>query len=608
MRTHSLISRAILANCLFLLCSNVLTAQLKAGFSATPASGCAPLLVKFTDESTGNPNYWRWDLGNGTVSFLQHPAATYFNPGTYTIKLVVRNGSQADSIIKVSHITVYSSPVVNFAASDTTGCFPLNVQFTDLSSPDDGSIESREWDFGDGTISTEPNPEHRYTSPGQYSVSLRIRNSYGCIQTITRTGYIQLNNGVKADISFAVPNSCRPPTAVHFTNNSTGTGTLAFEWDFGDGSSSTTLNPVHTYTAIGTYSVQLKVHNNTGCTDSIIKTNIINIGTVKAGFAVPALVCHNAPFALINNSTPAPVGARWTFGDGSFSSELNPIKTYALPGNYAIKLVSDFGACKDSITQSIRVMAKTKAAFTANDSTACNAPFTAQLTAQLPGAVSYQWLFGDGGRDTGKTVSHTWQIKGEYDVTLVVTNAAGCTDTLVKSKYIQIKAPQVTLINLPQEGCVSYVWQPRFTVNTVDPLTDFVWHFGDGSTASGMHPTHTYTQPGTYTVKLVYSTAGGCSDSVVINETIRVGNKPLVAFSAAPVYPVLTSLSGSGMKVKAAKPTGGYGCLVMAAHPTNKTLVTPISIPVISILNLLYGVMVVRIHSPFPGTLILNRR
>jgi gliding motility-associated-like protein len=512
----------------------MLTAQLKAVFSATPASGCAPLLVKFNDESTGNPNYWRWDLGNGTVSFLQHPAATYFNPGTYTIKLVVRNGSGADSMVKVNHITVYASPVVNFAASDTTGCFPLNVQFTDLSSAGDGSIESREWDFGDGTISTERNPEHRYTSPGQFSVSLRIRNSYGCTQTITRTQYIQLHNGVKADFSFNVPNSCKPPTAVHFTNKSSGTGTLSYEWDFGDDSSSTAANPVHTYTATGTYSIQLKVRNNTGCTDSVMKANIINIGTVKAGFTLPALVCNNAPFALINNTTPAPVGARWTFGDGSFSTELNPIKTYAQPGNYAIKLVSDFGACKDSVTQSIRVMAKTKAAFAANDSNSCSAPFTAQLMAQSAGAVSYQWLFGDGGRDTGKQVSHTWQAKGEYDVTLIVTNAAGCTDTLVKSKYIQIKAPQVTLINLPQEGCVPYVWQPGFTVNTVDSLIGFLWYFGDGTTSTEKHPRHTYTQPGTYTVKLVYTTAGGCSDSVTVTETIRVGNKPVVAFSAHP--------------------------------------------------------------------------
>lgn len=534
MRTHGLICRAMLTGCLYLLCSNITNAQVKAAFSASPAAGCAPLIVKFTDESTGNPSYWRWDLGNGTVSFLQHPAATYFNPGTYTVKLIVRNGAQADSVVKVNYITVYASPVVSFSASDTTGCFPLNVQFTDLSSAGDGTIVSREWDFGDGTVSTDQNPEHRYTSAGNYNVSLRIRNSYGCTQTITRTGYIQLNNGVKADFGFAVPNSCKPPTAVRFTNKSTGTGTLTYEWDFGDGNSSVQPNPVHTYTATGTYSVKLLVRNNTGCTDSIVKVNIINIGTVKAGFTVPALICNNEPFSIINNTTPGPVGAYWTFGDGTSSTDINPVKTYTQAGNYTIKLVSDFGACKDSVTQTVRVVAKAKAAFTVDDSTACKAPFTAHFTSSSTGAVGYQWLFSDGGRDTGNNVSHTFQTAGEYDVTLIVTNVAGCTDTLVKSKYIQIKAPQVTLTNLPQEGCIPYAWQPSFTVNSVDALVSYVWHFGDGGTATESNPLHTYTQPGTYTVKLVYTTAGGCTDSTIVTDAIRVGTKPIVAFAATP--------------------------------------------------------------------------
>ena len=570
---HILIYRTVFAGCLLLLCST-LSAQLKAGFSATPTAGCAPLVIKFTDESTGNPTYWRWDLGNGTVSFLQHPAATYFNPGTYTIRQVVRNGSQADSVVKVNYITVYAAPVVNFSASDTTGCFPLNVQFTDLSSPGDGTIVSREWDFGDGTVSTDPNPEHRYTAAGRYTVSLRVRNSHGCTQTITRTQYIQLNNGVKADFGFTVPNSCKPPTAVRFTNKSTGTGTLSYEWDFGDGGASADPNPVHTYTVAGTYSVKLLVRNNGGCTDSIVKVNIINIGTVKASFTTPALICSNEPFTIINNTSPAPIGALWTFGDGSSSTDINPIKTYAQAGNYTIKLVSDFGACKDSVSQTVKVVAKAKAVFTADDSTACKAPFTAGFTASSTGAVSYQWLFGDGGRDTGSHVSHTFQAAGEYDVTLIVTNAAGCTDTLVKPKYIQIKAPQVSLTNLPKEGCLPYTWQSSFTVNSVDALVNYTWYFGDGNTATGSNPSHTYTQPGTYTVKLVYTTAGGCTDSVSVTDAIRVGTKPVIAFTATPrdvcaFQPVQFTDGSTGGKADRWLWHFGDGSTSTAQHPSH---------------------------------------
>ena len=108
-------------------------AQLNAQFSANPTSGCTPLVVNFTDLSTGNPTSWRWDLGNGTISFLQNPSVTYFIPGQYNVKLVVQNAGGKDSIIKSQYITIFAQPVVDFSASPRSGCFPLPVQFTDLS-------------------------------------------------------------------------------------------------------------------------------------------------------------------------------------------------------------------------------------------------------------------------------------------------------------------------------------------------------------------------------------------------------------------------------------------------------------------------------------------
>lgn len=534
MRKLNLIYRTLTAICLLLSFNSPIHAQVKAGFSATTTEGCAPVIVKFKDESSGNPASWRWDLGNGTISFLQNPAATYFNPGTYAVKLVVRNGAQADSVVKVNYINVYAAPAVNFSASDTTGCFPLNVQFKDLSDPGDGTVTGWEWDFGDGSVSKEQHPEHRYTAAGDYTVALRVFNSHGCTQTVTRKQYISLHNGVKADFAFTVPNSCKPPTAVHFTNKSTGTGTLNYVWDFGDGQTATEANPVHTYSVTGTYSVKLLVRNQTGCTDSIIQLNMIHIGTVKADFSVPVLSCNGQPLALINNTTPAPAGSYWTFGDGSDAATLNPTVVYTQPGNYTIKLVSDFGACKDSVSKTIQVVATTKAGFTATDSTSCKAPFTVQFTPTAAGAASYQWLFGDGGKSTDPTPSHIYQAAGEYDVTLVVTNAAGCTDTLVKKKFIQIKAPEVTLLQMPLEGCIPFNFQPAFKVNSVDELAGYVWDFGDGTIATGKAPLHTYTQAGTYTVKLVYTTAGGCTDSVMVKNAVRVGIHPNVAFTATP--------------------------------------------------------------------------
>src|SRR6476620_1106260 len=86
---------------LFLFCLNATaSAQTRAAFSATPLSGCSPLAVYFSDSSSGNPTQWRWDLGNGVTSYLRNPSATYFNPGTYTVKLVVSNAQGKDSVVK----------------------------------------------------------------------------------------------------------------------------------------------------------------------------------------------------------------------------------------------------------------------------------------------------------------------------------------------------------------------------------------------------------------------------------------------------------------------------------------------------------------------------
>src|SRR3954447_26740416 len=92
--------------------------QLKADFSASDSSGCTPLLVSFKDLSAGNPNAWSWDLGNGTLSDQKYPSTIYITPGTYTVKLTIKNtAGSVDSITKVSFITVYAKPIVDFSAS-----------------------------------------------------------------------------------------------------------------------------------------------------------------------------------------------------------------------------------------------------------------------------------------------------------------------------------------------------------------------------------------------------------------------------------------------------------------------------------------------------------
>ncbi|MEI9955528.1 MAG: PKD domain-containing protein [Ferruginibacter sp.] len=106
---------------LLALSSLTVKAQLTANFTATPLSGCAPLVVRFTDQSAG-ATQWKWDLGNGTISFLQNPSVTYFNPGQYNIKLVVHNAAgDSDVLIKSQYISVNAAPTVAFYRQSFNG-------------------------------------------------------------------------------------------------------------------------------------------------------------------------------------------------------------------------------------------------------------------------------------------------------------------------------------------------------------------------------------------------------------------------------------------------------------------------------------------------------
>ena len=271
---------------LVMLCVST-KAQLAASFTGTPLSGCAPLVVNFTDHSTGNPTQWKWDLGNGTISFIQNPSATYFTPGQYTIKLVIHNtAGTADSITKTQYITVNAQPTVNFTGNPLTGCFPLPVQFTDQSTAGSGTISTWQWDFGDGASSALQNPAHTYTAAGNYNVTLRVSNNQGCIKVLTKTQYIMISSGVHADFNNSLPATCTPPAIINFRNLSTGTGTLSYQWSFGDGGTSALTNPSHTYNTTGSFTVRLIVSNTSGCRDTITKANVINIGTIHAAFSV----------------------------------------------------------------------------------------------------------------------------------------------------------------------------------------------------------------------------------------------------------------------------------------------------------------------------------
>lgn len=519
---------------LLILTAYNVSAQLAPQFSGTPRSGCTPLLVNFQDATTGGATQWRWDLGNGTISFLQNPSVTYFRPGTYAVKLVVTNAAgNRDSIIKAQYITIYALPVVAFTATPTRGCYPLPVQFTDNSSAGSGTINSWFWDFGDGITSTQQNPNHVYNSSGNYNVSLIITNSNGCTKTLTKPNYIATGAGLNALFTNSTPTGCIVPETISFQNLSSGSGTLGYLWNFGDGNTSTASQPTHTYTSPGNYVARLIVTNNTGCVDTFFHPTSINIGVLRASFSAPNTICAGTAFSLTTTTVPTPVAVRWNFGDGTSSTDINPVKLYNNSGTYNIKLIVGTGNCADSTTKTITVKPRSVTAFTGSPLTGCSLPHTVNFTNSSTSAISYNWSFGDGSSSTDVSPAHTYTSAGNYTVTLITTNANGCTDTLRKTDYVKIQRPQVVINNLPQRGCSPLTWTFDATITSTEPVTEYLWNFGDGSTSTQVNPTHVFPT-GSYDIELIITTASGCKDTVRVVSGIVASPKPRSNFSATP--------------------------------------------------------------------------
>src|SRR5690349_9529865 len=504
-----------------------------ASFSADNTSGCGPLHVTFTDHSTGDPTSWSWDFGNGQLSTKQSPDVTYAQPGTYTVRLVVKNATGIDDTTQTGYITVFGPPSASFTADLTTACVPAAVQFTDHStSPPGTSITSWLWNFGDGGTATGQNPSHTYTNTGFYTVSLQVTNSNGCKSTALIGRYIRIISGVNVDFAFSQPPTCQPPFLINFRDQSSGPGTLSYSWSFGNGSTSTVQNPSTTYNTAGTYTVKLSVQSDLGCSGTTSKDIIVAGKTTD--FTAPANICVGQTINFQNNSNPAPVSSFWTFSDGTTSSQINPVKTFLSGGTFQVKLINNYGNCKDSVTKNVTVISSATVDFSSDDSIPCSVPSTVQFTDKSPVASSWVWTFGDGTTSTAQTPTHRYTNPGLYDVSLTITLAGGCSNVITKSQYIKIKPIVASVTNAPAGGCAPFTFSPVPSVQSIDSVVSYSWDFGDGTTSNLQNPTHTYNATGSYTLTLIVTTQSGCVKTITIPKGVITGTKPTADFTFSP--------------------------------------------------------------------------
>jgi PKD repeat protein len=243
-----------------------------ADFSAANRVGNDSLTVQFLDASSGAISSWKWDFGDDSTSTAQNPVHRYYAIGTYRVTLVVTGAGESDTKIKENYIVVNSGiPKVHFVASPTTGFDSLNVQFYDSST---GFVSSWLWNFGDNQTSIDQNPIHRYTSIGNFPVTLIVSGKRGSDTSKQPITIVISPTKAHADFS-AAPDSGAKPLSVQFTDLSSGT-VSARVWDFGDKSTATEKNPTHVYATTGVYKVILAV-SGAGGVDTMKKPDFITV-------------------------------------------------------------------------------------------------------------------------------------------------------------------------------------------------------------------------------------------------------------------------------------------------------------------------------------------
>jgi gliding motility-associated-like protein len=552
-----------------------------AAFSASPVSGCGPLNVHFTDNSSNAPLFWTWDFGNGTTSRAQNPTVTYNVAGNYTVKLTVVNKNGQDSITKVNFVSIFPYPNTSFTSNLTLGCAPANIQFTDLSTPGQGTITQWLWDFGDGFTSNQSNPLHVYSQTGYFTVNLKVTNSQGCANSIGVSRYLRVVQGVQANFSFTqTSNSCSAPFLLNFINQTAGPGTLSYAWDLGNGSTSLQANPSTSYPANTSYTATLTAQSSFGCSDT--SQRVITFPAADPLISAPDSVCVNDPTSFKNGSSPAPLSSAWSFGDGGTSALQNPSKTYTAIGSYPVKLVNTYSTCTDSIIKTIAVVNSPTPNFTSTTTAGCSAPFSATFQdASSAGIVKWVWDFGDGSTQVtvttppGAPPPHTYSTPGAFDVTLTVTNSAGCSNSITKPKFVQVIVPSITLNNPDEEGCYqnATVFQPIAVVNSADGVATYSWN-APGATPSASTsatPSFTYAIAGNYNISLTITTTGRCSATTVFNNAVTVGTPTPATFTASPNTPVCrpTAVSFTSTSSPADRYEWNFGDGVFAEADTN---------------------------------------
>ncbi len=504
-------------------------------------------------------------------SFPESPAcegavgAAENSPYNVTVT-VTENGGATETIDFVWTIGLPGELLAVINADVLSGNIPLTVNFTGSNSLDDVGVTSYAWDFGDGGTSTEADPQHIFTTPGVYTVTLTVGDADGNTDTATQDIEV-LGTGVgPTAVVSATPETGAPPLEVTFTGSDStdDVEVVTYAWDFGDGGTSDEADPVYIYENPGTFTAALTVTDSEGLTD----TATIEISVLGSGIPPTAIVSatpeSGAPplevtFTGSNSTDEVAIATyAWDFGDGGTSDEADPVYTYVNSGTFTATLtVTDTEGLTDTATIDIVVNAAPVAIALA-DPVVGNNPLTVSFDGSTSSddqddIVSYEWDFGDGtGTSTEVSPQYEFTTPGVYTVSLTVTDGGGLTgtDTIdITVNENDSPIPVATASVTEGQAPLTVIFDGSGSTDDTG-IESYQWDFKDGTTSTEVSPIKTFNTPGTYDVTLTVTDIDGLSAVATIVITVNVPNEAPVAVIEASVTegeaPLEVSFTGSG--------------------------------------------------------------
>jgi PKD repeat protein len=418
--------------------------------SASFLAGCGGLNCNFADRSTdpdGNVSEWQWSFGDGETSSARDPSHAYQSGGTYTVRLTARD-SDGESASFSRQVTV-PGPT-----------YPLGLTLTTSSTSTTQKVTLK-WTRAQGaTMYVYRNGLVLLTTPndGQQAISKTASGKATYIFKVCEAGTTICSNPATAVFGGGSATDNAPPNAAFTPTCAEGTcrfadgsvdndgSVAAWQWDFGDGSSSTQRNPSHTFTTAGSYQVRLTVTDDRGGQGSTTKQ--VTVGAppdappaADFSWSCTALDCT---FTDASTDDGSVVGWAWSFGDGGTADIASPGHTYAGENTYTVSLtVTDDAGATASVSKQVTVSlpgsnADPLAAF-APSCTNLTCSFTDQSTDSDGSIVQWSWSFGDGSSSTSQSPNRTYAAAGSYQVTLTVTDDDGATDQ--HSATVNVTAP-----------------------------------------------------------------------------------------------------------------------------------------------------------------------